>query len=405
MNVRSASRGGACAPAAATISEPGTALALRVLSLAVFAMGLASLSVVSAVPAIAASLHIADGRAGLLVAAFALTFAVSAPLIQIVCAHYSRRTLLLAGLTLMAFGTLGCALAPDFPMLFVARMLTGLGAAAVSPVASSLGSTLVAPSRQGYALAVVFGGMTVASVVGVPLASWVVGQFGWRWMFGAISLLSVAAAAVLACVIQDRAPGQRLALSGVASALCSGGAATSLLAMVLAMASFYTGYTMIVPLLTQRYGATPHGVTFALVVAGVAGLAGNQLARRLALRRSAQSALYLAVGLMLLAAGLLAAGPPLFVLALGVMVAWSLAIDLLLPAQQRKMVELRPDMRGLMLSLNSSSLFVGTALGALLASQLSQSYGLGMLAPVCGVLAMAALVLLRLPHRPSPFWH
>lgn len=377
----------------------GEALPLRALSMAIFAMGVASLAVVGAVPAIAASLHVAVGKAGLLVAAFALTFAISAPFMQIIFSHYSRRSLLLTGLAMLALGAFGCAAAPDFACLFIARMLTGLGAAMVSPVASSLGSTLVAPARQGYALAVVFGGMTIASVVGVPLALLVVQYGGWRWMFGAIGTLAVVAAAILAVTIKDRTPGHRLAMAGLGEALRSPGTASSLLSMVLAMASFHASNTMIAPLLSTRFHATPGAITWAFAVAGVAGLAGNQLARRVAHRFTAQRTLYIALGLIVGAPLLLSLGPSALWLALAAMVSWALAIDLLLPSQQRKMVELRPDMRGLMLSLNSSALFLGAALGSVLSSWTSHGFGLTALAPVSAALAVAALMVAWLPAR------
>lgn len=377
----------------------GEALPLRALSMAIFAMGVASLAVAGAVPAIAASLQVTMANAGLLVAAFALTFAVSAPFMQILFSRHSRRTLLLAGLAMLALGAFGCAAAPDFVSLFVARMLTGLGAAMVSPVASSLGSTLVAPARQGYALAVVFGGMTIASVIGVPLALLVVQYGGWRSMFGAIGTISLLAAAILAFTIKDRAPGQRIVMAGLGEALRSPGTASSLLSMVLAMASFHASNTMIAPLLSTRFHATPGAITWAFAVAGVAGLAGNQAARRIAHRLTAQRTLYIALGLIVFAPVLLCLGPTVLWLALASMVCWALAIDLLLPSQQRRMVELRPDMRGLMLSLNSSALFLGAALGAVLSSWTSHGYGLTALAPASAGLAVAALTVAWFPAR------
>jgi DHA1 family inner membrane transport protein len=113
-------------------------------------------------------LGLSRAHVALLVPAFAVTFAIGAPVLQVLFGHGRRRTLLLIGLLLMAAGLLGCAAAPAYPLLIAARVLTGFGAALVSPMVSALGVALVPTERQGHALAVVFLGMTMASVVAFP---------------------------------------------------------------------------------------------------------------------------------------------------------------------------------------------------------------------------------------------
>ncbi len=155
------------------MSERTATLSLRILSLAYFTMGTGTLAIVGTLPGIASSMALDRGAVAMLVSVLAITFAVSAPLLQMVAGHRSRRALILSGLLLMAAGSFGTALAPNYTVLFLARVCTGLGAAAIGPVASALGTSLVARERHGHALAVVFSGMTIASVAGweVPWAS------------------------------------------------------------------------------------------------------------------------------------------------------------------------------------------------------------------------------------------
>lgn len=381
------------------MSANSSPLVLRVLSLALFVTGTASLCVVGALQTISVTLGATRADTALLVSVFAATFALGAPLIQVAFGHLPRRRLLLGGLLLMALGLFASALAPAYPGLLAARMLTALGAAAVSPVASALASTLVAPERQGHALAVVFGGMTAATVLGVPLASWVAAQAGWRPMFAAIGLCGLGSAAALALLVEDGARGAAVRLADLGAVLRSADTAAGLMVMVLVMAAMFTTYTMITPLLRES-GAGPAAVSLALMAYGLAGLAGNHAAQRLALAWSSQRSLLGAIGLLLLAFAVLALAPPAYALILSVMMAWAMAMDVFLPAQQRRMVEMRPGMRGQVLALNSSALFAGMALGSLLSGRIAALAGLRLLAPASIALVLAAAVLLLGSRRP-----
>ncbi len=155
-------------------------LGLWSLSMAYFVMGTSSIAVVGLVNNMAADLQVSKPDVAVLITVFALTFALAAPLLQVAAGSLPRRSLLLGGLVVMASGCLLSALAPSYGGVVAARVLMALGAAAVGPVASGLGAGLVPPERQGHALAVVFGGMTLASVLGLPLTAWLGAQLGWR---------------------------------------------------------------------------------------------------------------------------------------------------------------------------------------------------------------------------------
>lgn len=383
------------------MSERLNHLSLRVLSLAYFTMGTGSLAVVGTLPSIASSLALGRGAVAMLVAAFAVTFAVAAPLVQMAFGHWPRRRLILAGVSLMAAGALACAIAPNYPTLFAARVLAGLGAAAVGPVASALGASLVAPLKQGHALAVVFSGMTMASVVGVPLSAWLGAAFGWRPTFALIGVATLAVAVLIGLFVSDRTPGQRVGLSQLINVLARPATGAGVAVMALQMAGQFATYTMIAPILHDRFGAAPAAVSAALMIFGLAGVLGNMLARRTAQIWSADRAVASALGALLLVFATLFVAPGWLPGAVGLMVVWALANDVFMPSQQRRMVELAPAVRGLALALNSSAIYVGIASGSFAAGSLYPVFGLNAL-PLASVGFIAtSLCALSLSRRAA----
>lgn len=256
-------------------------LGLWSLSLAYFSMGTASIAVVGLVHAMAASLAVSKPAIAGLVTVFALTFAVTAPLLQVATGRLPRRTLLLVGLHTMAIGCLATAWAPSYEWIIAARAPTALGACAVGPVASSLGAGLVKPERQGHALAVVFSGMTFATVFGLPMATW-----------------RPACSAGAGPSRNRRRPdlrGDRVhdPVAGVRSAPGPGRHPGSFLqvfrhgatAWAVAMAGCYMAaqfslYALVSPFLQERFGVSTDQLSLAFLLAGLASVIGNLMAGR-----------------------------------------------------------------------------------------------------------------------------
>lgn len=382
-----------------TTAQPARERALWVLCFCYFVMGSSALSVIGALPAIADGLHVGKEAVARLVSIFALSFAFAAPLLQVVAARLPRRTLILGGLLLSALGSALSGLASDYATMFAARILVALGSAAIGPVASALGASLVARERQGRALATVFLGMTLASVVSTPLASWVALHLGWRGMFGGVAGLNLAAALAVASVIADRSAGQPLALRELFALLRRPGMAASVAVMLLQMSGLFASFTMIVPLLGERFAMPPAWMSSALMVFGLAGIVGNTLARRLADRWSADRSVAVALAALLAVFAAIFLAPHAVVAAFAVLIVWALANDLFMPAQQRRLVELAPDARGLVLALNASALYVGMSAGAFVAGQVATRVGLPWLPFASAALIATALGALALSRR------
>jgi len=346
-----------------------TALGLWSLAMAYFVMGTASISVVGLVNNIAGDLNVSKPDVAVLITVFALTFALAAPLLQVAAGSLPRRTLLLCGLVVMAAGCLLSAMAPTYGGVVAARVLMALGAAAVGPVASSLGAGLVPPDRQGHALAVVFGGMTLATVLGLPLTSWLGALLGWRWMFGGLAMLSLLTALTIALLVDDRRPAPSTSLASFGQVFRQRAAAWSVAMSVCQMAAQFSLFALVAPFLQERFGLSPGQVSFALLVGGISGVAGNLLAGRLGDRLGAPRSLQLSVIGMACAGGALLLLPGLPWLGVAAYGFWSMAGMGFYAPQQKRLIGLAPDLRNMLLAINASALYVGMSLGSAAGSQ------------------------------------
>jgi predicted MFS family arabinose efflux permease len=141
---------------------------------------------------------ISDGQSARLLSIFGLTFALGAPLTQVLFGKLMRRTQVLAGMLVFGLGALIFAIAPDYRVLVVSRIVMGLGASLIGPVLVALGAELVAPQERGSAIATILLGVSMASMVGIPLATWVASVGGPRVLFALVALLSLLTAASVA---------------------------------------------------------------------------------------------------------------------------------------------------------------------------------------------------------------
>jgi DHA1 family inner membrane transport protein len=367
--------------------------------LSYFAMGTSALATIGAITAIAEGLGLGTGTVAGLVSAYALVFAIAAPALQVIGAKLPRRTLLLAGLALSAAGSLGSALATGYASLFIARVLVALGGAAIGPVASALGATLVPREQQGRALATVFSGMTLASVISTPAAEWMAAHAGWRAMFMTVAALNAVAAIAVRLAVKDASAGQALSVKALLAELRRPSIASGVAVMLFYMAGMFATFTMIVPILQSRFGMSHPQVSTALLAFGVAGIAGNFLAKRLADRWGADQLIAASlVALIAVFVGVQLA-PAAGWIALALMVVWAASNDVFMPSQQRRLAEMAPQARGLVLALNSSALYAGMSLGSLASGVVSARIGLSHLPLVSAAMLLGGVAILALSRQ------
>jgi len=160
---------------------------LLALALAAFAIGTSEFVIVGLLPDLAHDLHVTIPSAGLLVTGYALGVVVGAPILAIVTARMPRKTALLALIGTYAAGNLLCAFAPNYALLMVARVLTATCHGAFFGIGSIVAAELVPPARRGQAIAIMFSGLTLANVLGVPAGTALASMRGGALHFGASS--------------------------------------------------------------------------------------------------------------------------------------------------------------------------------------------------------------------------
>lgn len=349
--------------------------ALLTLSLGYFTMGTTSLAVVGLNVQIGRSLHVAPARIGLMVTVFAITFAIAAPLAPAVLGHLDRKLTLLTGVGLLAAAGVLSALAPSYGVLAVARVVGALGGAIYGPAASAAGSLMVPEEHRQRALATVFGGMTAAGVLGVPLAAFLGNAFGWRLAMVGVATLG-ALTLLLAAALVPRLPvGERPGAHAYASVARTPGMVATVTTTLLFMAAQFTVYAIAGIYLTQRFGASPAVVSASLLCFGVIGVLGNATAGRAGDRLGGNRTV--SIALIGIAAGfaVLLIAPHTSLAGLLLFPLWAFFSQLYQAPQQARLVALIPAQRGLTLALNASALYLGISLGSFLGSTLLPGLG------------------------------
>ncbi|WP_241181705.1 MFS transporter [Enterobacter asburiae] len=184
--------------------------ALWALSLAYFIQATGSLSVAGSLGSISQEWGISDAQSARLLSIFGLTFALGAPLAQVLFGKLMRRTQVLAGMLVFGLGAFIFAIAPDYKLLVASRIVMGLGASLIGPVLVALGAELVAPKERGSAIATILLGVSMASMVGIPLATWVASAWGARLLFMLVTLVSLVTAAGVWILVFSHEDGTRL---------------------------------------------------------------------------------------------------------------------------------------------------------------------------------------------------
>ncbi|WP_406837002.1 MFS transporter [Streptomyces sp. AHU1] len=258
-------------------------LALLALAVGAFGIGTTEFAMMGLLPDVAGDLGISIPSAGHLVSAYALGVVVGAPLLAAATSRMPRRTVLIALMGLFVAGNALSALAPDENWLLAARFLSGLPHGAFFGVGAVVATGLVTPERKARSVSLMFLGLTVANIAGVPAATLVGQHLGWRATFLGVSAIGIAAVVSLFLLI-PRTPGPVPGggLRGELAALRPLPVWLALGTTVAGFAALFAAYSYIAPMLTDAAGYGEGSVTPLLALFGVGATAGNLLGGRLA---------------------------------------------------------------------------------------------------------------------------
>jgi len=332
---------------------------------------------------------------------YAAAYAIGSPVLIALTAAWSRRTLLLTGLGVLAVGTLVTALATDPLVAFGSRAFTALGAAIYTPVITYVVAMTSPPERRGRNMSLAFLGLSVAQVLGIPLGTFIGFTFGWRTAFGMIVVLAAISWVMVYRVTPKGLRGQAM---GAAAWKAMGRDWRLLLAISVTAFQFagqFALYTYIGPYLADASHLDPTGITTVLLLFGVGsivgGLAGGWMADRFGAYRSILASLLLmAVGL-----GLMSVDPANLWVTLSGMTLWAIFGFAYTPPQQARLIALGAQAQAMSLALNASCVYVGSALGAVVGGALIVSSGYTWLGVGGTALCLVAVAALRLSRAAA----
>jgi len=258
-------------------------LALYALTAGAFGIGVTEFVIMGLLIQVGADLGVSIPAAGLLISGYALGVVVGAPVMTIATARWPRKTVLLALMAVFTIGNAACALAPDYWTLMAARVLTAFAHGTFFGVGSVVATTLVAPNKKASAIAVMFTGLTVANILGVPFGTWLGQSFGWRSTFWAVAAVGVVAFAIIAALVpKDKAAPEASNLKDDLAVLRRGPVLAGFLTTVLGWVGVFAAFTYIAPILTKVTGFSDAAVSPIMLMLGVGLMIGNLVGGRLA---------------------------------------------------------------------------------------------------------------------------
>jgi len=383
---------------------------LLLLALGAFAIGTEGYAIAGLLPKVASDLGVTVPVAGQLITAFALAFAVGSPLLAVGTGHYERKRLLMGSILVFGLFNVMAAVSHSYGTLLAARIGLALSAAAFMPAASAYAVAVSPVARRGRALSIIYAGLTVATLVGVPLGVLVGQRFGWRSIFLLAGVLALLTLAGLAVFLEPSKSSGSVSLADRIAVARRPDVLGALMVTVIFMAGVFTIYTYIAPLLEQTAGLAGSPVAVVLLLFGAGATVGNLAAGAIADRIGAMRVLNLVLiglavifSLLSLAAATL---PPesarwVIVPAMGL---WGLVGFSFPSTQQLRLVAMDPRLAPITLSLNASAGYLGVSLGSALGSVVVARHavgGLGWVGAACELTALAVLAFTVRARRAS----
>jgi len=386
-------------------------VALVALALGGFAIGTTEFVTMGVLPDIADGVGVDIPSAGHVISVYALGVVVGAPVIAALSARLPRRALLVALMSAFLVGNVLTALAPGYRTMLAARFLSGLPHGAYFGVASLVAASLVAPHLRGRAVSSVLLGLAAAMLTGVPAATWLGQQLGWRSAYWTVALLAAVTVAAVLAVVPSSPGNPEATVRGELGALRRPQVLLTLLVGIVGFGGMFALYSYIAPVVTDVAQLSRGTVPWVLLAYGAGGVVGTALGGRLADWAIFRSLVATLVSLLVLLAlvALLSPWPPaLFV---GVFLV-SIAASSLAICLQMRLMETAGDAQMLGAALNHSALNLANALGAWLGG-LVIAAGLGYRAPsavgaglaAAGLVPLGVSAALRWRTRPTTAAH
>lgn len=362
--------------------------ALLALAIGAFAIGTTEFTPMGLLPVIADGVQVGIPTAGMLVSAYAIGVMAGAPVMTLLFSRFGKRAALMWLMVLFTVGNLLSAFAPGYTSLLLSRLVTSLNHGAFFGIGAVVAASVVPKDKQASAIAAMFMGLTIANIGGVPAATWIGQQVGWRLAFGGTAVLGLVTIAALWLALPRGEPGARPDVRRELRVLARPEVLLAMGTTVLGAGAMFALYTYVAPVLAGITRASPGFVAFALVLIGIGFTLGNSIGGRLA-DWSLDGATMLILGALAVVMAVLPLAMTTHVGAAIGLVVWGAAAFGIVPPVQMRVMQAAAQAPGLASSVNVGAFNLGNAVGAALGGAVI-GQGLGYAAvPLAGA-ALAA---------------
>ena len=375
---------------------------LMALAIGAFGIGVTEFSPMGMLPVIANDLGVSIPTAGMLISAYAFGVLIGAPVMTLLFANMPRRRLLVLSMGIFTIGNLISALADSYSALMIGRIITSFNHGVFFGVGAVVATQLVPPNQRAGAVAAMFSGLTIATIGGVPLASFVGTTFGWRNAFFGIAAIGLVAMMALRVSLPPLVNQEKANIRNELAVLSRGSVLAALLLTVVGASSMFTVFTYIVPILQQETHASTTFVTAMLVLYGVGLAVGNILGGRYA-DRSLFGTLIVSLIAVILLLVIFAVTMSSSIIVVPLIFLWGIASFAVVPPLQSLVVHEASEAPNLASAMNIGAFNLGNAIGAVLGGGvISTGLGLPSVALAgAGTALLGLFMVLVLKRSPS----
>ncbi|WP_302409772.1 MFS transporter [Comamonas kerstersii] len=367
--------------------------ALFALAVGAFAIGTTEFTPMGLLPVIADGVQVSIPTAGMLVSAYAVGVMLGAPVMTLLFSRFGKRAALMGLMVLFTVGNLLSAFAPGYTTLLLSRLVTSLNHGAFFGIGAVVAASVVPKDKQASAIATMFMGLTIANIGGVPAATWIGQQVGWRLAFGGTAMLGLVTIAALWLALPKGEPGVRPDVRREVKVLIRPEVLLAMGTTVLGAGAMFALYTYVAPVLAEITHASPGFVAFALVLIGIGFTLGNTLGGKLA-DWSLDGATQIILATLAVIMALL---PWIMTTHVGAaigLVVWGAAAFGIVPPVQMRVMQAAAQAPGLASSVNVGAFNLGNAVGAALGGVvIGQGLGYAAVPWVGAALAAGGLAL------------
>lgn len=366
---------------------------ILILALGTFAIGTDGFVIAGVLPEIARDLRVDIGTAGLLITLFSWAYAIGSPVLATATGKVARKQLLLVSMILFVIVNVLAAFSPNFAFLMVIRILAACSAALYTPTALAVAVSLSPPEKRGQALALVLAGLTVATVLGVPLGILIGTQLSWQTTFLAVAALGLVAFIGILVLFPEVAKPPVVTIKARLALLRNSTLIVMLFNLLLWQSSIFVLYPYLNTLMQTLAHLSGLAISGVFLVFGLASALGNIIGGYTTDHWGTTPTIAISLVGLTLTEFLLPVAASSIIVFMIVIIIWGIAGWMVVPPQQHRVIALSPQSGNILLSLNGSVIYLGFGAGAAIGGLTLQYGPLTSLGWVSGGLSALALVI------------